>query len=307
MKTESRAASSRSGRIGRWLLAGVAALACAGGIAFVQPALAKSVHKVHQRDDVFLLPPPDQLRAVTLGYRSAAADLIWTKLILEYGMHWQEKRPFPDITRYVDGIVAVEPDFPLVYEFVDTLLLFAPGGATPERAHEARAYLERGIKERPYDANVWLHYGQFIAFLAPSFLTDKEEIERWRIEGAGALTRAVELGADAQRSLAATTILSKAGERSASIQHLQRAYAMTDDPDTREQILLKLRRLEVTADAADATSVVDREWHTRFDFVSRSTALLLGPARSPVKCAGPASYDIRGCARDWTGVIEERR
>ncbi|WP_146653114.1 hypothetical protein [Labilithrix luteola] len=273
----------------------------------MQPSLATSVHKVQQRDDVFLLPPPDQLRAMTLGYRAGAADLLWTKLILEYGIHWQEKRAFPEVTRYVDGILAVEPDFKTVYEFVDTLLLFAPGGATPERAREARAYLERGTRERPYDATVWLHYGQFIAFLAPSFLKDKAEIERWRIDGAAALTRAVELGADAQRSLAASTILSKAGERKASVEHLQRAYAMTDDPDTREQILLKLRMLEATAEAADATSVVDREWHGRFDFVSRSAALLIGPARSPAKCAGPASYDTPGCSRDWAGVIAERR
>ena len=67
------------------------ALACALGIALVQPGLAENVHKLRHRDDVFLLPPPSQLRVMTLGYRAAATDLIWAKLILEYGLHWQEK------------------------------------------------------------------------------------------------------------------------------------------------------------------------------------------------------------------------
>ena len=64
-------------------------LAGVTGIALLQPPLAAETHKVHQRDDASLLPPADQLRSLTLGYRAAAADLLWAKLILEYGLHWQ--------------------------------------------------------------------------------------------------------------------------------------------------------------------------------------------------------------------------
>ena len=120
------------------------ALVCVVGIAFVQPGLAASIHKVRQRDDVFLLPPPNQLRAMTLGYRAAATDLVWAKLILEYGLHWQEKRPFPDVTRYIDGIIALEPDFPTLYEFLDTIVVYSPPpGGTEADARIARTYLER--------------------------------------------------------------------------------------------------------------------------------------------------------------------
>ena len=71
------------------------------GIALVQPRMASDFHAVHQRDDVFLLPPANQLRTMTLGYKAAATDILWAKLILEYGVHWQEKRKFPDVTRYL--------------------------------------------------------------------------------------------------------------------------------------------------------------------------------------------------------------
>ena len=282
----------------------VLALAGVVGIAAVQPGLARTVHKVKQRDDVFLLPPPAQLRTMTLGYRAAASDILWAKLILEYGLHWQEKRKFPDVTRYIDGIIALEPDSPILYGFVDTILMY-PGAvvATAEDARITRRYLERGTRERPYDPDVWLHYGQFIAFLAPSFLTDKAEIEHWRRDGAFALAHAVELGADAQRSLAASTILSKAGERKATIEHLQRAYAMTDDNEVREQFLLKLHALQADAVAEQAVTFVDRELRAHYPFVPRGTGLLLGPRISPIACAGPASYTRRGCARDWEEAI----
>jgi len=276
------------------------------GIALVQPSLARQAHKISQRDDVFLLPPPAELRVLTLGYRAAAADMLWSKLILEYGLHWQERRPFPEVTRYIDGILALEPDLPILYDFIDTILVYpAPPGGTEEDARTARRYLERGTVERPYDPNVWLHYGQFIAFLAPSFLKDEQEIQRWRVDGANAILRAVELGSDAQRSLAAASILDRAGERKATIAHLERTYAMTDDLDIREQLRLRLLSMKGTLEAEKAVGAVDREWRSRYQFLSRGQALLVGPSRSPIACAGPQSYGIRGCPKDWDAAIAD--
>ena len=54
------------------------------GILVVQPALAESTHRVRQRDDAFLLPPAQQLRAMSLGHHAAAADLgQWDRAALE--------------------------------------------------------------------------------------------------------------------------------------------------------------------------------------------------------------------------------
>lgn len=290
------------------LLSLVVTAVAASGIAVVQPGLARTVHGIRQRDeDVMLLPPPRQLRAMTLGYHAASTDLLWAKLVLEYGLHNQEKRPFANATRYLDAILALEPTFPTLYQFVDTLLLYTPGKIGPAEARLARSYLERGTLERPYDPDIWLRLGQFCAFLAPTFLTDKAEIDRWRVEGAQAMTRAVELGSDASKSLSATSILTKSGERRATIDHLQRVYAVTDDAAVREQILLRLQQLESDAGIADAAAVVEREWQTRYGFLPRGVTLLVGPYRSAAKCAGPASYERRGCASDWTGAIAERR
>jgi hypothetical protein len=285
------------------LFAFLIALAAVAGIALVQPGLASNIHKLHQRDDVFLLPPPDQLRVMTLGYRAAGADMLWAKLVLEYGIHGQEKRQFPDVTRYIDGVIALEPDYPALYDFVDTILVYTPPpGGTAEDARTARRYLERGMQERPYDGKFWVHAGQFIAFIGPAFIKEPKESEQWRVDGAKIIAKGVELGGDTYRSLAVTTILGHAGEREAQIEHLQRAFAVSDSAEDRAQFLRKLRSLQVDADSEIAITAVDRDLAS-YRFLSRGTGLLIGPRRSPTLCAGPGSYERRGCAPDWQALV----
>ncbi|MBX3262536.1 MAG: hypothetical protein KF782_22840 [Labilithrix sp.] len=294
-------------RVLQELLTASAAVGAALGIALIQPALAADVATVHQRDDAFTLPPPEQIRAASFGYRHAVADLVWAKLLVEHGTHWQEKRKFTALPSYIDAIIALEPDHPALYDFVDTLILFQPGSVTAEDARLARRYLNRGTVERPYDPQVWVHYGQYLAFLAPSFLSDADEIERWRTEGALALARAVELGADADRGLAASTILNKAGQREAAIRLQQRAYALTDDPETRRQIMLKLQRMGASMESEATVTRVEHEWRTRYPFVSRGIAMLLGPHRSPAACAGPHRDRASDCPRDWNDATQDAR
>lgn len=279
----------------------IALLACVG-IAVLQPKLAGAVAR-GKRDDLVYLPPPTQLRAMTLGYHAAGADLLWAKLIVEHGTRWEEKRDFPEMPAFFDGILALDPDHPLVYEFVDALLLFTRKGATEEDTRLARRYLEQGAERRPYDAEIWLQYGQFLAFLAPSFLQDPAEADAWRRDGALAIARAVELGADADRTLAASTLLTKSGEKKAAIAHLQRSYALTDDPETRRQIVYKLQQLEAEVASEPVIERVEGEWRERYPFVSRSATLLLGPHRDPAACAGPGSYGNTACAPNWPDAV----
>ena len=280
--------------------------ASAMGIASVQSTLTAAVKHVRLTDDGVALPPPRQLRAMSLGYRSALADLLWAKLLVEQGVRREEKRTFDGVTRYLDGIIELEPDHQTLYEFVDTLLIYPPSRVGTEAdARRARAYMESGTRERPYDHDLWLHYGQFIAFLAPSYLEDKDEIERWRKDGALAIAHAVELGANADSRLSAATILTKAGETKAAIQHLQNRYALTEDPDEREQISLKLGSLKATVGLAAAVEVVEGQRRQRYPFLTKGQTLLVGPYRDAARCAGPDSYQTGTCAADWSEAARQ--
>jgi hypothetical protein len=293
--------------VGALLLLGVAV----GGVARVQPRLATAAHALREHDmDLYALPPPAELHAATLGWDAAAVDLIWAKLLVEYGTHWSERRNFTDVPKYVDAILELEPTYWPVYRFVDTMLAYRPLQGTEDDVRRARQYLERGTRMRPDDWRVWLEYGQFLAFIAPSFLHDHAEIAGWQKDGADAIGRSVELGADAEGVLSASTMLTRAGARDQAIAYLRHAYAFTEHPsmsEVHEAIGRKLAALEAGAfrDEADAaTRLVRARWTRDLPFLPFDTYLLIAPWTDPARCAGLAAGDDPACARDWTAVVQ---
>lgn len=289
--------------------------ATAGGIAVVQPRLARVAHEVKERDDITPLPSPSALRVAVLGWNAAAVDLLWADLLGEHGTHWSEHRDFTQIPRYVDAILALEPTYQPLYQYVDTLLAYRPVQGTESDARLARAYLERGTVELPEDARIWRRYGEFMAFLGPSFLPDRDERAAWKREGAVAIGHAVELGADADGALEAASLLSGAGPAATKeiTRYLEHAYAFTDHPmmqELHEKIGGELLQLHETAfrDATDkAIRTVDARHNGELPYVSRDLYLLLGPIVDVPKCAGQAASDdaARGgrCARSWAELL----
>lgn len=256
------------------------------GVALLRPGLAAEAHAVRVGEDVVLLPAPRETKLLSLGHKAAVVDYLWGKTLVEYGMHAVEKRAF-DVERYLDTILELEPDYAPLYGYVDTLLVYRPPIGTEHDARKARAYLERGTRERPFDHKVWLQYGQFMAFLSPSFLKEQTEIDAWKETGARALMRAVELGADADSTLSATSMLAKFGARDAAIKHLIRSYELTDDPELRQQILAKLERLQ-DADArqqlAEGSRYVEMRRLQEAPSIPPKVYQWLGPLRDPIAC-----------------------
>jgi hypothetical protein len=277
----------------------------AAGVGSLQPRLARTVHAVKERDDVYVLPPPADLHASTLGWDAAAVDLLWAKLLVEYGVHWSERRELRDVPSYVDAILEIEPTYAPVYQIVGTLLAYRPMQGTEADARAARGYLERGTRERPLDPKVWLECGEFVAFIGPGFLHSEAEQKAWREDGARFIARAVELGADADATMAAAAILTRSGATDEAVRYLERAYAFTEHPsmrDVHEAIGKRLEGLHVLTirDRADeAARVIDTRWASELPFLTRDQYVLLGPGVDPARCAGPAAIDDEACARDW--------
>lgn len=282
-----------------------AALLGAAVVGLAQPGLARDARTVRFTEDAVVVPPPSQLEVLSLGYRAAVVDVLWAKLLLEYGVHVAEKRPFPEITSFLDGLEGLEPTYPNLYRFADTLLLYGPppqAGAKELRL--ARGYLERATIARPTDADVWLHYGQVLAYLSPTFLDDEAEIRRWRADGARAVGRAVELGADPDRALSAGAVLVDGGERAEAARRFQAAYVVAQDPTTRRKLFARLLAVDFAAawDVARATQRFDDARRAAFPFLTVHGALLVGPARDASACAGAPASDR--CPRDWADVVD---
>jgi tetratricopeptide (TPR) repeat protein len=247
---------------------------------------------------------------VALGYNSAMVDLVWTRLLLEYGRHWSEKRYFRDAGRFLEVMAELEPTFAPAYLYADTFLTYQPtpdnhSTGTVEDAIAARRFIERGLVARPGDHELWQHYGQYLAVRGNSyFSTDSQEWESWRRDGAMAIARAMELGAKVETTMAAAAILGKAGEREATIRYLERAYALTDDPSEQEAIGRKLayyRQSSLEEAEARTRKRMDAARGQTYPFLSRTVFLLIGPMPDALSCAG--DRERQGCAYSWRRLL----
>lgn len=289
-------------------------LASAAAIGAVRAPLADVHHHVKEGSDVYVLPPPDQVVTLSLGYRSAVVDLLWAHVLVSQGLHTFEKRRFENLSLFLDSINELEPTFREPYLLADALYTFQGFEPSQDEVRKARAVMERGARELPLDGDVWLALGQFVAFIAPSsYLTDEQEAQQWRIEGAQMLARAAELGGEdaniTWQTLGAAGIFHRAGERDAEIRLRLRALAVTDDPELQERLRRELGKLlseEQKERSLDLEKKRIELWRRDLPFVPKSTMLLLGPPVEPARCAGPGHDHDPACAFTWRGWAERQ-
>jgi hypothetical protein len=285
------------------------AVLCGVLIAAVRPRVAQMAAKVKERDTSYKLPPTAMLLVASLGHRAALADLIWAHVLVTQGIRASEKRPFDHLDKLLEAVSALDPKFRAPYKYGDSLLTWQVNDPDPQGSmRAARVVLERGLKEFPADAELWMNYGEFLAYVAPGALPDPKEQEQWRSDGAAALMQAGRLGSKDDNlmwhALAAVSFLDKDRERAAIINFLERVYAMTEDEELREKVLAKLRALTLSQQESRLVrqqKAFDAEWR-KLPLVGRTQFRVLGPPRDTWSCAGPAADEQAAdlCVRDWT-------
>lgn len=288
-------------------------LACAVTIAFVRPVLFERAAVVKAKSGVYTLPPPRILEIATLGYRAAVADYLWAHVLVTQGLRMNERRPFPELDKYLDAINHLDPQFREPYRLTDSLMSFQIGDRDRKASVlRAKEIMERGLRNRPHDAELWLNYGQFVAYIAPGLLDADDPLrDVFRAEGARALMRAGEMGGFDEsimyRSMSAAAILSRSGERDAAIRFLERLHAMTEDEQVQQEILGKLNGLRKSRRASrdfELASAFDELWRTDLPFAPRTRLSVLGPPIDAWRCAGPTSSRASDAVchgwRDWS-------
>ena len=291
----------------RWASLLMAFMLSAATIARTRRPLAEQYQELEVEHDVYGLPSPEQTRLLSLGYSDALADLLYAHVLVSYGIHFQEKRRFEFVGEYLDVINELAPRFRQPYRFADTLLTLQPVAPRAEDYVKARAILERGMEQFPYDAKLWLTGGQFIAYLGPGHLESPEAKAEWRLAGARRLSRACEMVGDDQalpyHCITAAGLLSRSGERAAVIEFLERVLTVTDDDKVRQLALGWLRKHygEQQGQAAELRSQRLNDLHRQFHpVVSKDQLFVLSPPFEPAGCAGPTTGGGRpGCAATW--------
>jgi hypothetical protein len=279
-------------------------------IGLTRPRVADACRAVKNASDVFALPPPHLLRVASLGYRSALADLLFTQTLVQYGIHGEERRRFDDVGKYLDSIVALDPQFCQTYRYADTFIIFqAVGSPTPDHVRHARRLIEQGTRSCPADDSLFSSGAQFLAFIGPQWLEDEAEKKDFRSAAVRLFARAAELASSNENlqwhSLAAAGLLTREGKREAAVAFLERVYAMTDSEELRAMALKQLSALaqEGSADAArKRTELFNQIWRSSLPFVSRTRMLVAGPPWDAARCSGRSS-DAPGCAKTWVDWV----
>jgi tetratricopeptide (TPR) repeat protein len=309
-----RSSERRAARWGTWGAA-LLAIACGLGASRVRLLLVAYYDGLRDVNDVYALPSPEQTVGVSLGYRAALADLIYANTLVAYGIRSHERRQFEFVGNYLDTVIALDPTLRETYYFADTLLTLQTVRPPLANYEKAREILERGLEQFPYDPELWLVAGQYVAYLAPSaFAGDPEKQEQWRTAGARLLARACELGADdrvlTRKCIGAARALNRAGEQEATIRFLERLLALSDDPAIRAKARAMLESLvghRLDASLASRRSRFEQLRQAELPFVDPDLYLLLGPPTDPARCAGHRDEAL-ACAttfRDWVARLDD--
>jgi tetratricopeptide (TPR) repeat protein len=295
-------------------LAWLVAFSCALGIAFVRPLVAARFHRLRVTGDVYPLAPPEQMVVASLGWRAALADAIFAHVLVSYGLHFQEKRRFEFVGDYLDTVNALDPLFRQPYRLADTLLVLAPEAPKLEHYEKAREILLRGLERFPYDSELWLTAGQYLAYLAPPNLENEETRQAWRLEGGKILARACELASNngnvPYHCITAATLLNNGGEREAAIRSLQRLIDVSDDPEIQQMAAAYLDKKlgDRDAERRERRRLKFRDTiREDIPFASKNRMLALGPRTAWARCAGPAHEEELECVttwRDWAKIAD---
>jgi hypothetical protein len=123
----------------------------AGATVWSSAALDRELISGAEFAELIYLPPTGFLRAVSLGYEQALADVLWFRTISYFGRHYQGDRVYPWLASMCDGVTDLDPHAEHVYQFGGIIL---PWEA--DRIDDGIALLEKGTRNMP---DSWqLHY-----------------------------------------------------------------------------------------------------------------------------------------------------
>jgi hypothetical protein len=276
-----------------WLaFAGLALLALVSDR--IRARVTERVAHAHEISEVYPLPAPEQLKIAAVGYDDAVASILWASLLYQYGDHVGKNRPFPYASAYARTIVHLDPNLKQVYRFISTFVTMQSQPPELREIVAVRELMEQGIETYPSDPEVWGAYASFMMFDATPTLPDDQK-KRWRVIGAGAAQRAVELGYRIDTlGYTGALFLERNGYRDLAIAQLRRSYAIAPDDATRAKILRKLDRLQAANVAESLTrdyEAFHHLWAQEAPFVTESAYTLIGPTRDVAACAGRAGDD----------------
>jgi tetratricopeptide (TPR) repeat protein len=238
-------------------------------------------HESQAYEDVYYLPPSSWLPVLSLGYTSAAADLLWCRSLVYFGDEFIRHGVVKHLFAYGDAIIKLDPDFKTPYSWIATVAMYRAGEFDLKEALIAVGYLRTAVKRFPNDGKLAWDLGSILRFeIYPLLKKDHAMATKIEEEAAEHLSTAALLGAGPPwLALNSANLLQKLGKTEQAIQHLEEVYGSVQDEYTKREVGQRLALLRSEAHAAalqEANDQFERERKRSFPYVSPALFLLLG-------------------------------
>lgn len=231
-------------------------------------------------EDVYTLPPPDWLAALSLGHREAVASALYPKALVYFGEGFLHSTETRYVFEYAEAMVHLDPEFREAYRFLATTALYRRVEATPDEMRRVVEFVRTGADRFPGDGKLAWNAAATMAYEVAPHLPG-EERERLEDEAQPYFARAVETG-DAPHWIALSTAerLTDLGQAERAAQQLAAILPRIDDEPTRLAVIARLTELRAEADHRGLVHALDAllERHAAdFPFVPLDFYPILGP------------------------------
>lgn len=259
------------------LLVAVAALAVARG------ARQSLAGQRGGRAEAPYTPAPSTAPFVSLGYREAAADLLYIRMRAYFGSY--EDTNAAAIAALGEAVVALDPQFQRAYEYSANAMTMAPG-ADQSIFLRAIALLERGTVLFPANHAIPMLAGQM--YIQDLKTDDPVQRRAWDERGTLLVESAIRKpGAPQQSAMWAAHLRTKLGQYERAAQGIRELLLTTNDPRLREGLLQRLADIEksdaadLAAEVFDARKRFERTWRAERYSIHPTMYVLIGPRLTP--------------------------
>jgi hypothetical protein len=232
-------------------------------------------------EDVYSIPPPDWLAALSLGHREAVASALYPKALVYFGEGIAHKHETRHVFEYAETMAYLDPEFREVYRFLATTSLYRLVPPTRDEMTRVVEFVRRGAERFPDDGALAWNAAATMAYEVAPHLP-RQEREALEDEAQPYFARAIETG-HAPYWLALTTAekLTQLGKAERAAQQLAAILPSINDEATRAEMIARLGELRAVADHEGLIHTLERlgERHrSEYPYVPFDFYLLLGPA-----------------------------
>jgi hypothetical protein len=205
-------------------------------------------NEIEAARELIYLPSPQTARLMAFGFEQLSADWYWVRALQYFVEPAQELNEYRNLGDFLDVVVGVDPNFHYAYKFAGISIPYDTGRYTFANTDRAIDFLERGIARFPDDWQMRLYLGFYLLNFRQDTAAAAEQFSKAApIPGAPAYLKGF-----------AAKLLALSGEVDRGKVFTEQMLALTDDPDERDRLRMRLREIEAERGLREVEAAAQR-------------------------------------------------